>query len=148
MGTYHRIVAAVALRETSEIVARRALDLARACQAELRLVHVVEYFPEDLSNEVIPPEDQDPETFFRNRAHDDLLALAQRIGADRAHLQVLIGETSAASQLLAYAEANDVDLILTGAVGPRPMAPLAGTLAEHLVRHGTIDVLAVCHGGR
>jgi nucleotide-binding universal stress UspA family protein len=126
-------------------VARRASAIARACDAGLTLVHVIEHFPEDPSNEVIPPEDQDPETFLRDRAHERLLALARRIGAEGARLQVLIGATSAAEQILAFARDDGADLILVGAVGPRPVAPLAGTLAEHLVRHGTIDVLAVCN---
>ena len=147
MGPYRHIAAALALHETSETVARRALEITRACGAELTLLHVIEYFPEDQPNELIPPEDQDPETFLRDRAHERLVALAARIGAEDARIRVLIGEASAAEQLLAHCRRAGTDLILVGAVGPRPIPALAGTLAEHLVRHGTIDVLAVCDDG-
>ena len=63
--SYKKILCTAEPKPHAEPAIRRALELAQAIGAELRVLHVVGYFPEDRSNEYIPPEDQDPVTSAR-----------------------------------------------------------------------------------
>jgi universal stress protein A len=55
MANYRKILVAVDLTDHSEMVVRRAVDVAAAFDAEISLLHVVEYIPVEPMGEALLP---------------------------------------------------------------------------------------------
>ena len=58
MNGYRHILCAVDLSDENITVASRAAELAKFYQSQLSLLHVVEYIPIDLANELVLPQQQ------------------------------------------------------------------------------------------
>ena len=56
MKTYQHILLATDFSDAGEAAARRAVELAGCCDAKLSLLHVVDYFPEDMPVDYVNPE--------------------------------------------------------------------------------------------
>lgn len=67
------------------------------------MLHVVEHFPEDRSNEEIAPEDADPKTYREERAKTLLMEIAQDLGNDNAVQAVRFTTQSAKHKIVSYA---------------------------------------------
>ena len=143
MATYRRILCAVDFSETSEEACRRALEFSRLFEAELNLLHIVEYFPEDRSNDFIAPECDDPTGFVESQAHLGLDELATRLGCGDATRHVLFSPHSARREIVSFAKDNDIDLIVLGSHGRHGIAVLLGSTANGVVIRASCDVLAV-----
>jgi universal stress protein A len=143
MATYRRILCAVDFSETSEEACRRALEFSRLFEAELNLLHIVEYFPEDRSNDFIAPECDDPAGFVESQAHLGLDELATRLGCGDATRHVLFSPHSARREIVSFAKDNDIDLIVLGSHGRHGIAVLLGSTANGVVIRASCDVLAV-----
>ena len=143
MTIYKNILCAVDFSDTSEQACRHAVELARLLGAKLSLLHIVEYFPEDRSNEFIAPECDDPAGFVESQAHLGLNELAKRAGCEDADRQVLFSSDSARHEIVRFAKAHDIDLIVLGSHGRHGIAVLLGSTANGVVVRAACDVLAV-----
>ena len=146
MQPYRRILIASDLTEFSEPALWRANELSRQYGAELHLLHVIEHFPEDRSNEWVAPEDRRPSEYVTDRAQDALDLLAAKLDRpndDSVKPQVTTGPHSARHEIIAYAEENAIDLIVVGAHGPHWRETLTGSTASGVLHHAPCDVLVV-----
>jgi len=140
---YLRVVAAVDLGEEGAQVAQRAAQIAALFGAELRLLHVIEHFPVDRSNRVIPREDQDPLAVERQEAMHNLCALAQEAGIRACHHEVRPSARTASREVPAVAEEVNADLLVVGSHGPHGLGRLLGSTADGIVHRAPCDVLVV-----
>ena len=141
MSGYRHILCAVDLSDENVAVASRAAELARSYQAKLSLLHVVEYIPIDLANELVLPQQQEIEQQLVAQATAHLRSLASKMGIEPLHEAVVQGSTK--SEIIEYAQANQVDLIVLGRHGRHGISRLLGSVANAVLHHATCDVLAV-----
>jgi universal stress protein A len=77
MGAYRRILAAVDLTDDSRLVTDKTAELARQWQAEVRLLHIVEFVPiEPMSDSLVPVVQIDDRIMERARTQLQELATA------------------------------------------------------------------------
>ena len=140
MAGYRNILCAVDFTAHSEKVGRRALEFA-APGARLTFMHVVEFLPIALDNEVLLPPSTDLETQLLEQARkrlDDYIAL---LGSPVCERNVALGATKL--ELLSIAESLQVDLIVVGSHGRHGLARILGSTANAVLHGAPCDVLAV-----
>jgi universal stress protein A len=141
MSTYNRILVAVDLSPEARIVATRARELARHYAATLDLIHVVEPLIAMDDHELVPALPLEIEKTLEERATAFLNSLVSDMGLGDAEVVVSIGAPK--HEILGYAKAHDIDLIVIGAHGRHGIATLLGSTAN-AVLHGThCDVMCV-----
>jgi universal stress protein A len=93
MTAYRRILAAIDLTQDSQVVADRACEIARAGNASVQLLHVVEIIPiEPMSDSVVPMIQIDEQMMLRNR--ERMAALLLVLGSRERHgLSILLHRT-------------------------------------------------------
>lgn len=144
MGTgYVHILVAVDFSSFSESAARRAADIARISDAGLTMLHVVDYFPEDVPVEVVAPEDEDPADFLHRHASERLTKLAREIGQEEAVGKVAFSTHSARHEIVRLAREEGVDLIVVGSHGRRGLGEYLGSTAHAVIHGARCDVLVV-----
>lgn len=141
MSDYQHILCAVDLSDENIIVASRAAELANTYQAQLSLLHVVEYIPIDLANELVLPQQQEIEQQLISQAKTNLASLAKQVDVKRLNEVVVQGSTK--SEIIEYAQANQADLIVLGRHGRHGISRLLGSVANAVLHHAVCDVLAV-----
>jgi universal stress protein A len=143
---YRRILTVVDLTERSREVVQRARSIATSCgDAQLELLHVVEFVPvEPLSDSLMPAVQIEGELLERARAR--LLALAESLDLGAAPRHVSAGNVK--SEILRIARELAVDLIVLGSRERHGLSILVN-LTEDTVLHGApCDVLAVRLNGK
>jgi universal stress protein A len=143
MNHYRHILLATDLTPTAETITARAVKLSQREQARLSVLYVLEHFPEDLPANCIPPEDQDPKRFITEQVNAQLRDLAKHFGIAEDGLKTLISTDSAKAEILKYATANHVDLIVMGARAHAGFSGFLGSTAAAVVLAAPCDVLAV-----
>jgi len=144
MEGYRNILCAIDFSPYSESAVERAAVLARDTGAQLTMLHVVEFFPEDRSNEQIAPEDTDPAQYRMSRARAELAEQAQRLGEIEAAQEVVVSEHSAKHEIVRFAEERKMDLIVVASHGLQSIsALLLGSTADGVLHTATCDVLLV-----
>jgi universal stress protein A len=140
MSVYKRVLCAVDLTDDSRAVAARAAELARLWQAELRLLHVVEFVPiEPMSDSLVPVVQIDDRAI--ERAREQLSQLADTLGVQPGNALVVSGSVKA--ELLRQAREWQAQLIVLGSRERHGLSILVN-LTEDTVLHGACcDVLAV-----
>jgi universal stress protein A len=141
MYRYRRILAVVDLREDSLIVTRRAQAIAQATpDAQLHLLHVVEYLPvEPLGDALLPVVQLETHMIDKARLRLDELA-AQLEGVPP---QIRIESGNIKGEILRVSRELQTDLIVIGAHERHGLSILVN-LTEDTVLHGaSCDVLAV-----
>lgn len=141
MNAYQHILCAVDLSDENITVAVRAAELARHNNAQLDLLHVVEYIPIDLANELVLPQQQDIEEQLTERAKKVINALAQQLGLDRVTENVISGSTK--GEIIKFARDREVDLIVIGQHGRHGISRLLGSTANAVLHNSPCDVMAV-----
>ena len=141
MSDYRHILCAVDLSNENIAVASRAAELAKLYKAQFSLMHVVEYIPIDLANELVLPQQQEIEQQLVAQAKSSLAGLVKRIDAAPVNEVVVQGSTK--SEIVEYAQANQVDLIVVGRHGRHGISRLLGSVANAVLHHASCDVLAV-----
>ena len=142
MSLYKHILFATDFTEHSLDVAKKAKELAKTNQAQLSVVHVVDYIPiTDATYGPIIPYDGDLTEQLMNSAKERLAKLATDLSIDKKHQWLEMG--SPKLELVRIAEENDVDLIVIGSHGRHGLALLLGSTANGVLHHATCDVLAV-----
>jgi universal stress protein F len=142
MQPYQHILVGVDFSASAEAALQRAILLASS-EAKVSLLHVVEHFPEDISSELISPEDEDPTKFIQDQARQRLSAMAETFHAESVEQKVVMSTGSARAAILAEAERTQADLIMVGANGGRGMAGLLGSTAISVTQSAPCDVLVV-----
>jgi universal stress protein A len=137
------ILAATDFSAASTEAARRAVRLAEQLSAELTLLHVIDHFPVDRSNDRIAPEDQDPAAFRDGMARRQLEALATEIAHPELQTRVAVSAGSARRAVAAYARQAAADLVVIGSHGHYGLETILGATADGVVRRSPCDVLVV-----
>jgi len=140
MSIYRRILLVVDLNEYSEQIGARARDIAAVCDAELSLLHVVEYVPVEPMGETLLPAVQIEEELVQ-RAKHRLAELAQRLGVGSAKRTVAAGNIKA--EIVRAAQEQQVDLIVLGSRERRGPSILVNFTEDTVLHAAPCDVLAV-----
>ena len=141
MPGYSHILLAVDFSPSAEAVAGKALEISQAFTAELSLIHVVEFVPVDLSNELVLPQAAELDQELLQVADQRLRELAARLGAADSACIVVQGNTR--REILRVAEEKQVDLIVLGSHGREGIQLLLGSTANAVLHGAPCDVLAV-----
>lgn len=141
MDDYSHILLATDFAPESRRVGARAVELARRYGARLSLLHVVDYVPLELSNDMMLAEPVDVDGRLVDEARSNLERLAQELGVADAQRWVTLGSTGA--EIKHTAEEHAVDLIVVGSHGRHGLALLLGSTASAVLHGAPCDVLAV-----
>jgi universal stress protein A len=148
LAPYRRVLCAADLSEHCATVAGHARRWADAYGAELILVHVEEYFPADRSNQLIAPEDRDPEEDLRLRSAGSLSQLVGEACAQGVEPEIILSDRSVKQEIVEFAREREVDLILIGSHGARGTADLLGSTADGVLHRAPCDLLLVRVGDK
>ncbi|MCW9058460.1 MAG: universal stress protein [Gammaproteobacteria bacterium] len=141
MAIYRHILLAVDFAPDSEAVIQRARELAQLHGARLSLVHVTEYVPVDMANELVLPQEMELDQELNELAVKRLAEVGERIGIAVVDQHVLQGNTRGEIQRLA--EETKADLIVLGSHGRQGIQRLLGSTANGVLHGAPCDVLAV-----
>ena len=141
MPTYTHLLLAVDFSRNTDEVVDKALAMARAFDARISLVHVVEFAQVDLSNELVMPQELELDRELLAMAESRLQELGKRHGLSEKDCFVRQGSTR--REILNLAESKAVDLIVIGSHGRSGMQLLLGSTANAVLHGAPCDVLAV-----
>lgn len=143
MSDYKTVLAAVDFSESAATVVEKAQNLARHYQAELLLVHIVEYLPPmAMADEPVPTlawAVNEEELLERGR--QSLQKIAAPYQLDEAHQHVRVGTPK--FEIIQCAEQQQVDIIVMGSHGRHGLSRLLGSTANAVLHNAPCDVLAV-----
>jgi universal stress protein A len=140
MAAYRKILVLSDLSEGSEQVAIAGRDLAAYSNAELLLLHVVEFTPvEPLGESMVLTAQVEDELVKRSR--ESLSELIRRFGLARATARVEAGNTKA--EILRVAAEVQPDLIVLGSRERHGLAILINFTEDTVLHAAHCDVLAV-----
>ena len=143
---YRRILTVVDLTERSREVVQRASMIATSCgNAQLELLHVVEYVPvEPLSDSLMPAVQIEGELLERARTR--LQALAESLSLAELPRRVEAGNVK--TEILRVARERGVDLIVLGSRERHGLSILVNLIEDTVLHAAPCDVLAVRLNGK
>lgn len=141
MNYYKHILLAVDFSDHGKQVANKAVELAKANQAKLSIVHVVENLPITDAAYGPIPFDVDLTQEWLEASKQRLKTLAEKLSIPEERQWLEMG--SAKLEIVRVAEENGVDLIVVGSHGRHGLALLLGSTANGVLHHAKCDVLAV-----
>ena len=142
-SAYGHVLVAIDFSLFSERAARRAAEIAAVSNASLTMLHVVDYFPEDVPLDVVAPEDEDPAEFLDRHARERLTDLARDIGQQDAEGRVAFSTHSARHEIVRLSKEQGVDLIVVGSHGRRGLGEYLGSTAHAIIHGAECDVFVV-----
>jgi len=137
-----RILAPVDLSEQSGIIVDHAVELAKAYEAELDLLHVVEEaaYPTVYGIDPLTPALPD----VQKRAREAMNELASRIEAQGPSVEVHVSAGYAARDIIDFSEEHESGLIVMATHGRTGLQRfLIGSVAEKVVRSATCPVFTL-----
>jgi len=143
MRIYKRILLATDFSDINLVAAKRAMHLAQQDNCELILLHVIEHFPMDsgplasVFQYNIKPNDDLP-----RQVRVKLDELKVTLGYEGIKTEFRITSTSARHEILRFAKAHEVDLIVVAPHGQGVIGML-GSTATGILNNAVCDVLAV-----
>ncbi len=143
MKAYQHILLATDFSELSEEAARKAVILAGHFNAKLTLLHVVEYFPEDMPVQMVPPENSDPAQYVIDQNSLRLEQFAKSIQDFNTIPLVRLAMGGAEDEIIKVAREIKADLIVTGTHGRSGVSTLHNSTANEVMCKAPCDVLAV-----
>ena len=143
MAGYKNILCTTDFSNYSDAVFSSGIELAKLFDANLSLLHVVEYFPEDRSNVQISPESTDPKEYREKQAQSELSDQVARSGYENVKTAVCISSHSARQEIINVAKEQNIDLIIVASHGRHGITNLLGSTANGVVQNATCDVLVV-----
>jgi universal stress protein A len=138
MAHYKKILLVVDLSEDSQIIGERAKAIAD--DADITLLHVVEYVPVEPMGEALLPTVQ-IESELVGRARTKLTELAQQLGL--AHSRQLVETGSIKAEIIRTAQRLACDLIVLGSRERHGLAILLNFTEDTILHAAPCDVLAV-----
>jgi universal stress protein A len=140
MPGYQKLLVLLDLSKDSDQVATAARDLAAYSNAAIVALHVVEFIPVEPMGESLMPTVEIEDELVK-RSHEQLQALAARLGLARATLRVEAGNTKA--EILRVAAEEAADLIVVGSRERHGLAILVNFTEDTVLHAARCDVLAV-----
>jgi universal stress protein A len=140
MAGYKKILVLVDLSDSSERVAIAGRDLAAYSNAEMVVLHVVEFMPAEPMGESLMPTVQIEDDLMQ-RSGTKLKELSARLGLSRATTRVEAGNTKA--EILRVAKEESADLIVLGSRERHGLAMLVNFTEDTVLHAAHCDVLAV-----
>jgi universal stress protein A len=140
MSAYKKILLVVDLSDNSERIGERAKAVARCEQAEIKMLHVVEYVPLEPMGETLMPAVQ-IEGELVQRAKTKLAELADRLGLSASEQWVETGSIKA--EIIRVAQVQKVDLIVLGSRERHGIAIMVNFTEDTVLHQAPCDVLAV-----
>ena len=140
MSRYKHILFATDFSTESRLAQVRAVELALQDDAQLSIIHVIDYLPVsqlDGGLSVVP----DIEQKLNENAYDDLTVCAAEISLQLSHKHVCTG--SPKHEITDYAGTIDADLIVLGSHGRHGLGLLLGSTTSGVLHLARCDVLAV-----
>ena len=146
MMNLKKILVAKDFSSCSERALTYALDLSARTNAELHLFYAQVLYGDPFGPPAYPSD-------HTERVRAAMKDLVEEKARDQAHVDldtlvvehVIERDVAAAPAILAYAEAQEVDLIVMGTHGRRGLRHLVlGSVAEEVVRHAPCPVMTVC----
>lgn len=137
---YRHILVGVDLSEEASVVLDKAVKIARACNAQLSIAHVLEPITFAYGGDM-PLDISEVQQQQIQRAEKTLQALAQNIDMPIQQEHVLVGQP--ANELHFLAQQQGADLIIVGSHGRKGFALLLGSTPNSVLHGATCDVLAV-----
>jgi len=143
MITLKNILVPTDFSDCSDAAMRYGLELARAFDAKLHLLHVVQDpYTQPWAAEAFPAAIGDLLSDWQQQSEKRLQECVP--AEDRARVKVTCAIASPFTEILRYAAAEHVDLIVMGTHGRGPVAHmLLGSVAEKIVRRAPCPVLTV-----
>lgn len=138
--SYQKILLGVDLSEDSHVVGERAKAIAACYQAEIILLHVVEYVPVEPMGEALLPAIQ-IEGELVERAKLRLAELSQTLGL--AHCQQRVQAGAIKAEIIRTAQQLSCDLIVLGSRERHGLAILLNFTEDTILHSAPCDVLAV-----
>lgn len=143
MKNYSRILCTTDFSRHCRQAIERASELAQHYGAELTLLHVIDYFPEEIPNDWIPPEDQDPKQYLVARARNLLEETAAELNMGEVRQEVILSEHSARQEICRYAADEAMDLIVMSSHAHHGIFAMLGSTAAGVVHIAPCDVMVV-----
>jgi universal stress protein A len=143
MTSYQHILCATDFSPNCKVAAERALALAGVLGASLTILHVVDHFPEDRSNQLIAPEDQDPAAFRARAAQQAMQALVSALGCEDAAQQIVFSTKAAKYEIIDFIREARIDLVVVASRANLGLQHMLGSTASGLVHAASCDVLVV-----
>lgn len=140
MPAYQKVLVVLDLSADSEQVAAVGRDMAAHSQAQIILLHVVEFVPVEPMGESLMPTVQIEEELIK-RSNTKLQDLANRLGLGAATLLVKAGNIKA--EILSVAKDCAADLIVVGSRERHGIAILVNFTEDTVLHAAHCDVLAV-----
>jgi universal stress protein A len=140
MPGYKKILALLDLSRDSEQVAIAGRDMAAHSNADMVILHVVDFVPVEPLGESLMPTAQVEDELI-SRAREKLNDLMQRLALPRAVARVEIGNTKAG--ILRVADEERADLIVLGSRERHGLAILVNFTEDTVLHAAHCDVLAV-----
>jgi universal stress protein A len=140
MGAYNKILLVVDLSDESQRIGERAKAIASLYQAEITLLHVVEYVPVEPMGEALLPTVQ-IESELVDRAKTKLAQLSERLGL--AQSQQVVESGSIKAEIIRAAQRLHSDLIVLGSRERHGLAILLNFTEDAVLHAAPCDVLAV-----
>jgi universal stress protein A len=140
MAAYKKILVLLDLNEGSERIALAARDMASQSNAELVILHVVEFVPSEPAGETLMPAVEIEEDLAR-RARAKLNDLSARLGLARTSVRVEGGNPK--GEILRVAEEEAVDLIVLGSRLRHGLGALVNYPEDTVLHAARCDVLAI-----
>ena len=137
---YRRILLVVDLGEQCEQIGVRARDIAALTDADLSVLHVVEYVPVEPMGETLLPAAQIEEELIE-RSLVRLKELANTLGLGGSECFVEAGNIKA--EIIRVAQEQKVDLIVLGSRERHGLAILLNFTEDTVLHASPCDVLAV-----
>ncbi len=142
MDAYKRILVAIDFSDINQAAIERAKILARQDGGKLILLHVIEHFPFDSPLASAVPKKIGPDHKLVRSAHAKFDKLVSKYELESVQQEVRITPKSARKEILRFAAAHDVDLIMVAPHG-RGMIGSLGSTAIGVLNGATCDVLTV-----
>ncbi|MCB1682996.1 MAG: universal stress protein [Pseudomonadales bacterium] len=140
VGGYRRIMLAVDLTEESVKVAKRAVALARAFDAELHVVHVIEPLSLAYGGD-IPMDLSSVQEQIHEQAKSHLAEFAATLNIPPERQYLIFGRPE--SEIQRVSESKQADAIVVGSHGRHGLALLLGSTANGVLHGAACDVIAV-----
>ncbi|MBP0048999.1 universal stress protein [Marinobacterium sp. AK62] len=140
MSIYKRILLALDLSDESDQLASKTAEMARASDAELNLIHVVEPLSFAYGGDV-PMDLTTIQEQLDDHARTKLDQYAEKIGYPVNRKIIVTGHTE--TEIHRAAEELNTDLVIVGSHGRHGLALLLGSTANGVLHGANCDVLAI-----
>jgi len=141
MQAYSHILLAVDFSNNTDAIFERALNMRKASNARLSLVHIVEFVQFDFSSELTMPQELELDQELLELADKRLQQLGEKYGI--ADSERIVSQGNTKREILRIAEEQKVDLIVIGSHGRAGIQLLLGSTANAILHGAPCDVLAV-----